>query len=214
MKQYFLSPRQQLESRWRQAFTDAILVADSASIIAAGVAWIDADGLPAIELGRRIQACSAAGCKVVVMSPVLNDQEGLAAVQAGATGYVHVLAHPKQLREVARVVEMGGLWLGAELLRLVAAAATGIARQVQELSAVEPSLADRSLAQLTPKEAQAAQLVAQGASNREIARVLSVSERTVKAHLTACFEKLRVRDRVQLALLLNNIEVSFSPADF
>jgi DNA-binding NarL/FixJ family response regulator len=49
--------------------------------------------------------------------------------------------------------------------------------------------------------------VAHGASNREIAEALEISERTVKAHLTTSFEKLEVRDRVQLALKMNNIAI-------
>ena len=50
-----------------------------------------------------------------------------------------------------------------------------------------------------------AEQVAHGASNREIAEALEITERTVKAHLSAIFEKLGVRDRVQLALAMNNI---------
>jgi len=52
-----------------------------------------------------------------------------------------------------------------------------------------------------------AERVAHGASNREIAEALEISERTVKAHLTTSFEKLEVRDRVQLALKMNNIAI-------
>jgi DNA-binding NarL/FixJ family response regulator len=60
---------------------------------------------------------------------------------------------------------------------------------------------------LTSRETMVAERVAHGASNREIAEVLKISERTVKAHLTTSFEKLGVRDRVQLALRMNNIEI-------
>jgi len=49
--------------------------------------------------------------------------------------------------------------------------------------------------------------VAHGASNREIAVALEITERTVKAHLSAIFDKLGVRDRVQLALRMNNIPI-------
>ena len=50
-----------------------------------------------------------------------------------------------------------------------------------------------------------AEQVAHGAANREIAQSLDITERTVKAHLSAIFAKLAVRDRVQLALAMNNI---------
>jgi DNA-binding NarL/FixJ family response regulator len=50
-----------------------------------------------------------------------------------------------------------------------------------------------------------AEQIAHGATNREIAVALDISERTVKAHLSAIFDKLGVRDRVQLALAMNNI---------
>jgi DNA-binding NarL/FixJ family response regulator len=46
-----------------------------------------------------------------------------------------------------------------------------------------------------------------GASNKEIAAALHITERTVKAHISVMFEKLAVRDRVQLALKLNNVDI-------
>ena len=56
------------------------------------------------------------------------------------------------------------------------------------------------LTQLTARELSVAEMVASGSNNREIASDLEITERTVKAHLTAIFEKLGVRDRVQLAI--------------
>ena len=52
-----------------------------------------------------------------------------------------------------------------------------------------------------------ARLVAGGASNREVAEQLSITERTVKAHLSAIFEKLGLRDRLQLSLRINGVQV-------
>ena len=60
---------------------------------------------------------------------------------------------------------------------------------------------------LTVQELTVADKVGHGLSNREIAETLEISERTVKAHLTVIFEKMGVRDRVQLALKVNNIEI-------
>jgi DNA-binding NarL/FixJ family response regulator len=58
-------------------------------------------------------------------------------------------------------------------------------------------------APLTERERQVAQAVAAGASNKEIARQLGITERTIKAHTGAIFEKLAVRDRLQLSLLVH-----------
>jgi DNA-binding NarL/FixJ family response regulator len=68
-------------------------------------------------------------------------------------------------------------------------------------AAVAPS-ADLSL--LTSREKAVAELVAAGKSNKEVARDLDITERTVKAHLSAAFEKLQVRDRLQLVLLFSS----------
>ena len=58
---------------------------------------------------------------------------------------------------------------------------------------------------LSEREGQVAKLVAGGASNKEIADRLSIAERTVKAHLTAIFEKTGARDRLQLSLKVNGM---------
>ena len=63
---------------------------------------------------------------------------------------------------------------------------------------------------LTEKEFAVASLVGGGASNREIAERLAMSERTVKSHLSSIFRKMDVRDRVQLALAMNDIPVDNS----
>ena len=60
---------------------------------------------------------------------------------------------------------------------------------------------------LSEREVQVARMVAAGASNKEIASRLAITERTVKAHLAASFEKLAVRDRLQLALRVNGARI-------
>jgi two-component system nitrate/nitrite response regulator NarL len=64
---------------------------------------------------------------------------------------------------------------------------------------------EQELNDLTAREQMVAEQIATGATNREISERLEITERTVKAHLSAIFEKLGVRDRVQLALAMNNV---------
>jgi two-component system, NarL family, nitrate/nitrite response regulator NarL len=59
------------------------------------------------------------------------------------------------------------------------------------------------LSQLTQREREVAVEAAKGLSNKEIARILDITDRTVKAHLASIFERLKVKDRLHLALILN-----------
>lgn len=187
----FFSPAEISSPRWAQAFptariSDAMPVAGEKDCV-----WL----LLRDELSyMQIQGLSAVGARVVAMTMVETPQEARLALEAGASGYVHYLAVPKVLVQVAQVVAAGGMWLGADLMRqLVSATARALPR-------VTPK-ADLSL--LTGREQAVAELVAAGKSNKEIARDLDITERTVKAHLGAAFEKLQVRDRLQLVLAIS-----------
>src|SRR5262249_62167935 len=77
-----------------------------------------------------------------------------------------------------------------------------------------PVEADSRLDRITLREREIVQLLSAGASNKEIAKKLAVTERTVKAHLTAVFRKLGISGRLQLALfVLEHSRPSASPPD-
>ena len=159
--------------------------------------WLDFSTLEpreALELIDRIIAIDDA-IPIVCMVPFPKDEEAFALLARGARGYCHIAAAASQLRLVANTVSNGGFWLPTTLMRRVMQSAGGLVAQ----SAGSRSL---SLEDLTKRETQVAQAVADGCSNREIAERLNISERTVKARLTSVFQKLDVRDRVQLALLM------------
>jgi DNA-binding NarL/FixJ family response regulator len=144
----------------------------------------------------QIQSLSSAGARVIAMTAIESPQEARRALEAGASGYVHYLAIPQVLEQVAQVVAAGGMWLGADLMRQLVLATARI------LPATSTPQADLSL--LTSREKAVAELVAAGKSNKEVARDLDITERTVKAHLGSAFEKLQVRDRLQLVLMFSN----------
>ena len=155
-----------------------------------------------------VQLCKIhAGTRVVLLSSAPELLEGLNALNRGVRGYAHAYAVPALLQEVALVVEHDGLWVGPELLqRLVGASSAALAHR--SLRAIEPTSAASTLpasgpwTALSEREAQVAQAVMAGRSNKEVATQLFISERTVKAHLSTVFEKLGVRDRLQLVLRL------------
>jgi len=96
-------------------------------------------------------------------------------------------------RDVELVARHGGLWVGPELMARVVGAA---GRALAPLAKAQQPL-------LSGREAEVAREVVKGLSNKEIAAKLGITERTVKAHMGAIFEKLGVRDRLQLVLRLS-----------
>lgn len=145
---------------------------------------------------------------LVVMSDLPEDEEALSAFAAGARGYCNTHASPDVLRQVAAVVLQGGLWIGESLMRRLLVATSTVARAGQSserTTVAEPQPVPTGAWQrsLTEREREVALAVAAGASNKEIARTLGITERTVKAHVGAILEKVGVRDRLQLSLVVH-----------
>lgn len=202
----FLTERPQPIPRWMEAFPDARLLCSQgpdktgpADLADASVIWLHATGdEPAVSTWVSAVRASAQHVPIVVMSNVPEDEQGMAVLAAGASGYCSALTLPTVLQQVARVVEQGGLWVGPRLMR----------RLMEGLASRSNAAAEPALDMLSERERQVAVAVARGATNKEIARVMGITERTVKAHLSTAFEKLGVRDRMQLSLLVNGVEDS------
>lgn len=196
----FLSPGGRALENWRTAFPGLACLADAgqADAVMAPSApsrvWVDV-ALPG--WGEAVRTLAARGATVVVLSALPEGEQAVQALEAGARGYCHACAAPGMLREVAGVVEHGGLWVGPELLaRLVRAT-------VPLLPAADPAVQPTNpLQALSAREREVAEAVAKGLSNKQVAQGLAITERTVKAHLASVFDKLAVRDRMQLALLV------------
>ena len=206
----FVTARAQPIPRWLEAFPDALLMRDQgtdttnlAPLADASVIWLHVTG-EALAVSAWVGAVRAVtqNAPIVVLSNVPEDEQGMAALAAGASGYCSALTLPAVLHQVASVVEHGGLWVGPRLMRRLM---EGLAARSNEPS--EPALDILSL-----RERQVAEAVARGSTNKEIARVMGITERTVKAHLGAVFEKLGVRDRMQLSLFVNGVEDSTHPS--
>lgn len=134
---------------------------------------------------------------IVVLADQPDDALILDVLAAGAAGCCNTHAAPEVLQQVALVVENGGLWVGQRLLQQL------IGNTARILGQGATAEGGSLLELLSERERQVARMVAGGASNKEIADRLAIAERTVKAHLTAIFEKTGVRDRLQLSLKIN-----------
>lgn len=139
------------------------------------------------------------GTRVVVLSRVPSEDEGIAALRAGARGYCNAYIDLRLLEKVIDTVQAGEVWVGRKLIdRLVELIASSAAPRTQ------PLIDSAAFSGLTPREREIAVLVGEGVSNKIIARRLDITERTVKAHLGAVFSKLGIPGRLQLALLVTS----------
>ncbi|MEQ9463808.1 MAG: response regulator transcription factor [Haliea sp.] len=209
MKHLFASREGALRRRWKVAFPQAAVIALARSeqcvrqLPGNSLVWLACpDSLDSLR--APLAAALAAGNRVVVMSGTPAEAEAFQALKAGASAYCHLEAAPEQLREIALVVGHGGLWMPPGLVQRLLALSLRTAP-------AESAAAVPDLAALTAREREVAAQVAQGASNSEIAAALGITGRTVKAHLSAVFAKLGVRDRVQLALAMRAAGAGLEP---
>jgi DNA-binding NarL/FixJ family response regulator len=134
------------------------------------------DGIEAIR-GMRERVPSA---RAIVLSSFIDDEKLFPAVRAGAAGYLLKDVQPQELVEAIRTVHAGGALLHPK-----------VASRVLEELTTDP---------LTPREREVLGLIGRGMANKVIARELSLSEKTVKAHVSSILAKLGVSDRTQAAL--------------
>lgn len=204
----FVSETGELLPRWREAFPKAVGLRFNETAKWATpptLLWVRLSSGKAVAPLLAGLRRSHGNLPCIMLSDTPNDDQALACFSAAARGYCNTHAAPAFLRQVAEVVSQGGLWIGETLMnRLVdATARTAVGKPADPGDASWTSL-------LTPREQEVARAVAEGASNKEIARGLGITERTVKLHVGAVLEKLAVRDRLQIALIVNNVRQSQS----
>ncbi|MBC3809127.1 response regulator transcription factor [Undibacterium seohonense] len=132
---------------------------------------------------------------IVVMSDIPNDLEALASFSMLAKAYCNTHAGAEVLLNIASVVEQGGIWIGESIMQKLLGGA------VLEAPQIERAMGKWSKV-LTGREFEVAKAIAIGLTNKEIALKMHITERTVKAHVGAVLDKLQLKNRLQLALLV------------
>jgi NarL family two-component system response regulator LiaR len=144
------------------------------------------DGIAAI---RQVKTLSSS-VKVIALTSFTEDDKVIPAIQAGASSYLLKDVSPDDLAEAIRAAQRGEARLHPDIARM-------LMEQVAQQSG--PTRQDLPL-DLTGRELEVVQLVAQGLSNSKIAQELVISEKTVKTHISNILGKLHLDDRTQLAI--------------
>lgn len=132
------------------------------------------------------------------------DEEGLAILQKGFKGYINTYVTTSLCKEVLTVVKRNDIWAGPSITQKLLKQFLN-----QDLSSIpsvvesEPKDQDFSGYSLTSREEDVLKVLLTGASNKEIARELEITERTVKAHVTSILHKTDTKDRLTLIIKLN-----------
>ncbi|MES2674072.1 MAG: response regulator transcription factor [Pseudomonadota bacterium] len=194
MQHIFLTQANVISPRWQQAFPLAKIIDNTDDLPLSFndvMLWVLLDHA---QLKKNIAMWVAAGARIVGLAKIESSDQAKLTMESGASGYLHYLAAEPVLLQVSQVVQLGGLWLGADLLRQLVFATANTVTTTQAASLLHS---------LTLREKSVAEAVAAGKTNKEVARELDITERTVKAHLSAVFEKLDVRDRLHLVLVMS-----------
>jgi DNA-binding NarL/FixJ family response regulator len=139
---------------------------------------------------------------LIVCTDAPEEREGVEVLQSGANGYTNTYVTGSLLSEVVTTVLRGDIWAGPELLQK-------LLRRLLSGSAVADRKVDTTktvncFENLSSREQDVLSILVTGVSNKEIARELDITERTVKAHLSSIFQKTGASDRISLILMAGN----------
>jgi len=202
--------------------TIRVLVADDHAIVRAGLRALiatepglevvgeAADGAEAVRLARSLDpdvvlvdlvmpqhdglwairelALEAPRARILVLTSFAENDQVFSAIKAGALGYLLKDSSPRDLLQAIRDVHAGEASLHPAIARK-------LIREIHRPSELPPSAEP-----LTEREVEVIGLVAQGLTNREIADRLTISERTVRTHVSNILDKLHLANRTQAAL--------------
>ncbi len=139
------------------------------------------------------------GLPVVVVSGSEDLQVMRRSIDYGASGFIPKSAPLPEITEAIQAVLEGDMWLPE-----------GVAEKLEQTQAENTDFSEK-LASLTPQQFRVLGMLAEGMLNKQIAYDLDVSEATIKAHITAVFRKLGVRNRTQAVIAIQQMELD--PSD-
>jgi two-component system, NarL family, nitrate/nitrite response regulator NarL len=152
--------------------------------------------LPGLEVMRELVA-SQNSTRILLVTAAVEKQQLVTALQLGARGIVLKDAAANDVVQAIRTVMAGQYWLARN-------AVADLVQVLHKLLADANQPAPQPKFNLTARELQVVAAVVEGCTNRDMAQKFSISEETVKRHLTNIFDKMGVSNRLELALFAIN----------
>lgn len=195
MKLYLIPDDIGLGARWRNIFTlfqPTILSKISSDIDENSILFVS-DTLLKNVSEEKLLILFQHRVMVLSMVPDFNAAQNFLA--AGAMGYGNAMMHESHLHSALQALEEGKIWLHPDFIALMIS-------QIQSQD-VEKKKSLSLLNDLSKREREVALMLSAGATHQSIADTLDITVRTVKAHATSIYQKLDVKDRLALSLLLH-----------
>lgn len=148
---------------------------------------------------------SASGLKTLIIGHKWTEERQIDALVAGHSGYCEAETATQFLLKATNSILNGDIWVNRHLVPKVIDMLINLNKLQPVLPEQKKIEFKQNLKTLTHREVDVAKMISTGNSNKVIARLLNISERTVKAHLTSIFQKLNVHDRLHLAILFKEL---------
>jgi two-component system nitrate/nitrite response regulator NarL len=200
------SPDARVRRRWKQELKDMFAICEvgnftelqaniarlKPSVVLVDMALSNLKGSSGLKTIGRLSTTS----KMIALTSIPDEREEVLVLESGARGYCNSDIDPILLKKAVQMVQKGEIWVGRSMISTLVKKLLLRNQNLQQSSRIKAV----QLKSLTPREREVASLVGGGASNKEIASQLRISEATVKAHMTEIFQRLGISDRLQLAL--------------
>jgi DNA-binding NarL/FixJ family response regulator len=128
--------------------------------------------------------------RIIVTGSGADDETILKAVAAGAKGYVDEAASPEEFIMAIRIVNQGSVWAPRRVLSMF----------IERVTSSPGRIFPAGRVTFTDREKEVLELLVAGRSNKEIGSVLTIEERTVKAHVAKLMRKVGVQNRIALSV--------------
>ncbi|SEG52193.1 response regulator transcription factor [Marinobacterium lutimaris] len=202
MDYFCVVSRDDIAERWSQALQKELKRVDPESLAGGpsmlGICLAHWDCLQQAGRERLLKQAHDTKLLLLVLTDHPKTDQGREVIRRGAKGYGNTFVTASLLMEMVKVVKAGDIWAGPEVLQSV------LRQLLEQVDPPTETLVERF--GLSEREAEVLAEVMAGVSNKVAARRLDITERTVKAHMSAILNKTGARDRVELILLAQRAE--------